>query len=257
MRIVVKGPVLSQEPRCARLCFQMTLAPPHAVYPEPRSLRSGPMALLRHAVWANNIPKVTWMNDVCVGDCICAADWEVMNRATMRQISTGSCIVLNKSPSFFWLGTNCAQLAISELKQKHEFCRFWQNTGPPWLSTQARDNSSFRWEPNTASGVLYFFYFFLFFKVDNSVIEQKDISMHNRVLLPFFSVSGSTRICNTASETADARVSFWRNSQTFEVVIGDMIIIDKGRSATKGTRLLNYNQLFFPGFFQLQAGKGS
>lgn len=100
MQIVVKGPVLSQGVRCARLCFQMTLAPSHAVCPEPRSL--GPMALLRRAGdWADDIPKVPWMNDVCVGDCIWAADWEVMNRATMRRISTGNCIVLNKSPSFF------------------------------------------------------------------------------------------------------------------------------------------------------------
>lgn len=77
------------------------------------------------------------MNDASVGGCICTADWEVMNRATMRQISTGNHIVFSKSTSFFRLGTNCAQLAISESKQKHEFCWLWQNTRPPWLSTQA------------------------------------------------------------------------------------------------------------------------
>lgn len=92
----------------------------------------------------NQIPRVTGMNDASVGGCICTADWEVRNRATMRQISTGNRIVLNKSTSFFRLGTNWAQLAISELKQKPEFCWLRQNTGPPWLSTQARDNSSFR-----------------------------------------------------------------------------------------------------------------
>lgn len=76
-------------------------------------------------------------------------------------------------------------------------------------------------------------------------------------------MAGSTRIDNAASETGHY-YGLWHmleplleETVTFEVMIGDMIIIDKGRSTTKGMRLLNFNQLFSPSSCELQAGKVS